>query len=92
MQRMPEQPYRELRALFDHLVDTVHVVQQQLGQDHPQLRALDEVMRQARDYQQASCERCGASFEQSRLHVESYAAGGYSNVCPRCNRELGGQP
>jgi hypothetical protein len=91
MQHMHEQPYRELRALFDHLVDTVDAVQQQLGKDHPQLSALDDVMRQAHAYQQAACERCGVAFTQSTLHAESYAAGGYSRVCPRCNRELGGQ-
>jgi hypothetical protein len=92
MQHMPNEPYRELRALFDHLVDVVDAARQQLGQADPRLQQLDEVLRQAQAYQQASCERCGAQFEASTLHPESYAVGGYRTVCPRCNRELVGQP
>ncbi len=92
MQQMPEQPYRELRALFDHLVQATEEVQQQLRESDPRRQVLDDVLRQAHAYQQASCERCGTQFEASRDHAESYAAGGYSQVCPRCNQDLGGQP
>ncbi len=92
MQQMSEQPYRELRALFDHLVQVAEDVHQHLRNSNPRRHALAEVLRQAHAYQQASCERCGAQFEASRLHEESYAVAGYQQVCPRCNRELGGQP
>ncbi len=92
MHRMSEQPYRELRALFDHLVQVADETLQQVGADTPRGQALGDVLRQAHAYQQASCERCGTQFEASMSHAESYAVGGYSHVCPRCNRELGGQP
>ena len=96
MQRMSEQPYHELRALFDHLVQVAEDVQQHLRQNNPRRHALAEVLCQAHAYQQASCERCGAQFAASQLHEESYAVGGYQQVCPQCNQEcnheLGGQP
>jgi hypothetical protein len=92
MQRMAEQPYRELHTLFDHLVQVAEDALPQVAAATPAGQALREVLRQAQAYQHASCERCGTPFEASTLHEESYAAGGYQHVCPRCNRELGGQP
>lgn len=92
MQRMPEEPYRELRALFDDLVRVVDLVRQQFGPDDSRFQVLDEVLRQAQAYQQASCERCGTQFEASTLHAESYTVGGYRTVCPHCNHELATLP
>jgi hypothetical protein len=92
MHRMSEESYRELRALFDHLVDAVDTARSQFRKSDPRLQELDAVLYQAHAYQHTSCERCGAQFESSSLHAESYATAGYRHVCPRCNRELGGTP
>ena len=92
MRPLPEEPYRELRALFDHLVETVQAVRDQLGPPDQRLAALDNVLYQAQTYQHTTCERCGASFRREALHAESYAIAGYARVCPRCNREVGGAP
>ncbi len=92
MYRIPEDSYRELRALFQHLVETAQAIRDQFDAHDGRFQALDEVLRQAQDYQQTSCERCGAPFQREALHAESYAVAGYDSVCPRCNRELGGAP
>lgn len=92
MHSMPEEPYRELRALFDRLVETVQAARDQVGPPDHRLAALDDVLRQAHTYQQTSCERCSAPFRREALHAESYAVAGYARVCPRCNREVRGAP
>ncbi len=92
MHPMPEEPYRELRALFDHLVETIQAARNRFGTSDHRLAALDNVLRQAQTYQQTSCERCGAPFRREALHAESYAVAGYARVCPRCNRAVGGVP
>ncbi len=92
MHAMPDEPYRELRALFNHLVDTVQAVRHRFDPSDPRFHDLDDVVRQAQIYQHTSCERCGAPFQREALHPESYAVAGYAAVCPRCNREVGGAP
>ncbi len=92
MQRMPDEPYRELRALFDDLVRVLDAVQQRVDEDDSRFRPLADLLRQAHAYQNAACERCGEQFQAQTNHPEFYPAGGYSKVCPRCNRELADRP
>lgn len=92
MHSTPEDPYRELRSLLDHLVETTQATRDHFEVDDGRFRALDDVLRQAHAYQQTSCERCGAPFQRHSLHAEEYVVAGYAHVCPRCNRELGGAP
>ena len=92
MQPLPDEPYREVRALFNHLVQPVQEVRQRFGPRDGRFQTLDDVVRQALAYQHTSCDRCGTPFRREALHPESYTVAGYAAVCPRCNRALGGAP
>ena len=89
MDPLPDEPYRERRARFNHLVLTVQEARPRFGARDPRFQALDDVGHQAHAYQHTSCDRCGTPFRREALHPESSTVAGSALVCPRCHRAFG---